>query len=271
MPELPEVETIALGLARELQGARIDCVEVLHPCAVDGDPKRFAREVAGRTVTGVSRRGKALLLELDDGRFIGVHLRMTGRLVVEGPGAGPGRHTHLVMDLADGRRLLYSDTRKFGSCRLVPEGGLMRWPFYAKLGPEPLELPEEDFAALFKNKRARVKSLLLDQKVLAGVGNIYADESLFRAGVRPDAIAERISAARLRKLCRALKAVLAEAIEANGSSISDYVDSGGNAGAFQNDFRVYGRAGEPCRVCEKPLAKCKVAGRTTIYCGRCQT
>lgn len=270
MPELPEVETIARGLEAELAGSVIESAVVRHSCAVDGDHEEFARAVKGAKVSGVTRRGKVLLVHLGPDNVLAVHLRMTGRLVVEPGAARPGKHTHLVLELADGRRLMFSDTRKFGSCRFSATARLADWPFYAGLGPEPLEISPQDFQELFKGRRGRIKALILNQKIIAGIGNIYADESLFRAGIRPDARADAISAGRLEKLRQSLVEVLEEAIAANGSSISDYVDSGGNAGAFQNDFRVYGRAGEPCRVCGNLLAKCTVAGRTTTYCSRCQ-
>jgi formamidopyrimidine-DNA glycosylase len=270
MPELPEVETIARGLARELVGGVIDSVTVRHPCAVEGDPAGFAAALKGSRVTGVSRRGKVLLVNFGAELVMAVHLRMTGRLVVEPQGAEPGKHTHLVLDLADGRRLFYSDIRKFGSCRAGAPAGLNQWPFFRTLGPEPLEISAREFAGLFRGRKARIKAMLLDQKVIAGIGNIYADEALFRAGIRPDARAADISDKRLERLHASLVEVLNEAIAANGSSFSDYVDSGGNAGAFQNYFRVYGRAGEPCRICGTALSKCKVAGRSTTFCERCQ-
>ena len=270
MPELPEVETIARGLGREIEGAIIDSVEIRHVCAVEGEPGDFAGSLEGARVTGVSRRGKVLLVNFGPELVMAVHLRMTGRLVVEPAGAEPGKHTHLVMDLADGRRLFYSDTRKFGSCRAGAPARLNEWPFFKTLGPEPLEMSGKEFVELFKGKKARIKAMLLDQKIIAGIGNIYADEALFRAGIRPDARAADISEKRLKGLHASLVEVLSEAIAANGSSFSDYVDSGGNAGAFQNYFRVYGRAGEPCRICGNVLSKCKVAGRSTTFCERCQ-
>lgn len=270
MPELPEVETIAQGLGREIAGAEIESVEVLHPCAVDGAPEDFARRLAGARINGVSRRGKVLIIHLGPDLVMAVHLRMTGRLVIARDDVAPGKHTHLVIRLSDGRKLLYSDVRKFGSCRAVSPRELSKWAFYSTLGPEPLEISDQEFAGLMEGGKARIKSLLLDQKRLAGVGNIYADESLFRAGLRPDARAGDISGERLKRLHKCLVEVLTEAIAANGSSISDYVDSGGNAGSFQNDFRVYGRAGEPCKICGTSLSKCKVAGRSTTFCSRCQ-
>jgi formamidopyrimidine-DNA glycosylase len=279
MPELPEVETIARGLRADLCGARVAAGALLWPGVLESghgalDGAAFPEAVAGGRIDAVWRRGKVLLLDLGGpGRaplHLAFHLRMTGRLTVEPGDAGPTRHTRLLLDLADGRRLFFADARKFGRCRAMSPEALGRWPFFAALGPEPLELDARAFAALLAGRRARIKALLLDQSVLAGVGNIYADESLFRAGIHPADTAAALGPARLERLHGALVRVLAEAIAANGSSISDYVNAHGDAGAFQNDFRVYGRRGCPCRVCSAPLVRTAVAGRTTTFCPHCQ-
>jgi formamidopyrimidine-DNA glycosylase len=291
MPELPEVETIARGLREDLCGARVAAGALLWPGVLEADHgaldgPAFLRAVAGARIDAVWRRGKVLLLDLAGTGgaphaapgvtpgaaplHLAFHLRMTGRLTVEPGGTAPGVHTRLLLDLADGRRLFFADARKFGRCRAMASEALGRWPFFAALGPEPLELDAPAFAALLAGRRARIKALLLDQSVLAGVGNIYADESLFRAGIHPADTAAAIGPARLERLHGALAAVLREAIAANGSSISDYVNAHGDAGAFQNDFRVYGRRGCPCRVCATPLARTTVAGRTTTFCPLCQ-
>lgn len=279
MPELPEVETVARTLARQFDGACFTAGHILWPGVLDADhgalpPDAFLAAVPDARVLGAWRRGKALIIDLAAPAHpllhLGVHLRMTGRLTVEPPGTAPRKHTHLVLDLADGRRLFYTDARKFGRVRAMPPAALPRWPFYAALGPEPLDIGPDAFADLFAGRRGRMKALLLDQHFLAGVGNIYADESLFRAGIRPDARADRVSRARRKRLYGELADVLREAIAANGSSIRNYVNAEGDAGAFQNDFRVYGRAGEPCRRCARPLIRCTVAGRTTVYCRTCQ-
>lgn len=279
MPELPEVETIARGLARALVGARVERAELLWPGVLDTDNgalsrRAFPAALPGAEVLRVWRRAKALLIDLRAPDFpllhLGFHLRMTGALTVEPPGAAPRKHTHIAFDLAGGERLFYTDPRKFGRCRAMAPEALARWPFFAALGPEPLEISGAEFAALFAGRRSRMKALLLDQKRIAGIGNIYADESLFRAGIRPDVAADRVSKARLARLHAALVDVLTEAIAANGSSISDYVDAHGDAGAFQNDFRVYGRGGQACRRCKATLKKGTIAGRTTVFCPKCQ-
>jgi len=197
------------------------------------------------------------------------HLRMTGRLFVYPQGTEPGPHTRVVFDLDDGRRLFFDDTRKFGQVRALCESELDDWNFWLELGPEPLEMTPEEFALRFSSRRA-VKALLLDQAVLAGVGNIYADESLFRAGIRPDARGCDIEAERLKALHRALVDVLLLSIRECGSSIRDYRTARGDVGAFQNSFFVYGRAGELCRICGTKLEAARVSGRATVFCPRCQ-
>lgn len=284
MPELPEVETIARVLAAELRGRRILAVELRRPASVADAPpalscEAFRERLPGRRVARVWRRGKLLVLDLvaEAGGLLhlAVRLGMSGRLWLAPPGAAPEKHTHVILTLDgegldEGPRLFFTDPRTFGSVRALTPEGLAAWPFFATLGPEPLEMTPGEFTARFAGRSGRIKALLLDQHVLAGVGNIYADESLFRAGVSPEARADTVSEARLRCLHAALAEVLREAIAANGSSIRDYRDAHGHAGAFQNAFRAYGRAGQPCLVCGAALTKTTVAGRTTTYCRKCQ-
>lgn len=197
------------------------------------------------------------------------HLRMTGRLFVFAGGVKPGPHTRAVFVLDDGRQIFFDDARKFGRVRAVSPSERARWKFWNEMGPEPLEMSGREFASRFFSARA-MKSLLLDQSVVAGVGNIYSDESLFRANIRPDAPGRNISRARLERLHACLKEVLLESIRDCGSSIRDYRTASGDVGAFQNRFQVYGRAGEACPRCGCPLRATRIAGRTTVYCPRCQ-
>lgn len=270
MPELPEVETIARGLAPEILGRRIVAAEVRYAGTVGGDARLFCARVAGREVLGVRRRGKMLLVDLDADLCLAVHLKMTGRLWVPPDRTPPDAHTHVVMDLSDGRSLHFRDVRKFGWCRCLTLDELAALPFLKTLGPEPFEMTADDFLARLQGRTGRIKALLLDQKVLAGVGNIYADEALFRAGIRPEARADEVSAPRLRRLFAAVVEVLEQGIRENGASISDYRDAKGDAGAFQNSFNVYGRGGQPCGVCGARLRAVTVAGRTSTYCPKCQ-
>lgn len=197
------------------------------------------------------------------------HLRMTGRVFVFDAGVPAGPHTRAVFTLDNGKRLFFDDVRKFGRIRCVSLPELPAWNFWNTLGPEPLELTGEAFASRFASVRP-VKTLLLDQSVVAGVGNIYACESLFRAGIRPGTPGRALSPSRLKTLHACLKEILLEAIRECGSSIRDYRTARGDAGAFQNHFRVYGRAGEPCLACGTTLHSVRIAGRTTVFCPRCQ-
>jgi formamidopyrimidine-DNA glycosylase len=268
MPELPEVETIARGLDRRLAGDRIDAVwiggkrEVLKSSA--GEMERVLR---GARIEGFRRVGKHIVGELETAAGAAqwvIHLGMTGRCVVCGPEVERARHTHLVAALESGRELRFVDPRRFGRLQVMPGGR------FAAPGDDPLAVGRERFVALFRGRRTPIKSALLNQSLLAGVGNIYADESLFRAGVRPRRMAAKVTRAELGRLYEALRAVLEEAIEAGGSSVSDYVDADGESGFFQLQHRVYRRTGEPCLVCGTGIQRVVVAGRSSHYCPKCQ-
>lgn len=280
MPELPEVETIARTLTPLVEGRRIVGVEVRHAGSVQVSSLPLGK-LTGRTIVGAGRRGKLVLIRLvpergaaEEPSALAVHLKMTGRLFVYPDGTEPGAHTRVVFGLEkpDGHpeQLFFDDVRKFGYLRLVSPASLQTWNFWNALGPEPLELSPADFRAVLEGRRGRIKAVLLDQTVLAGIGNIYADESLFRARIAPHSPTDRLTPRQIESLCRHLQDVLRESIEQCGSSIRDYRTARGDAGAFQNSFRVYGRAGQPCRKCGKPLATGKVAGRTTVWCEGCQ-
>ncbi|MDR1241729.1 MAG: bifunctional DNA-formamidopyrimidine glycosylase/DNA-(apurinic or apyrimidinic site) lyase [Deltaproteobacteria bacterium] len=280
MPELPEVETIARTLAPRVIGRYIGQFSLLSAKTLEaGLDLRPA--LRGAQVRAVRRRAKLLLLEAQggDGRLLvmGFHLKMTGRLFIRDPKAEAHKHTKIILDLfpcADcaevESRLFFDDVRTFGYCRLMRPGDLEAWAFWNRLGPEPLEHAPAELAARLQRHRGQIKNLLLDQSVIAGLGNIYADEALFRAGIKPDSKAEKIDPARLLLLGGHIQAVLREAIAACGSSIRDYRDADGNAGAFQNTFNVYGRAGQPCRKCGTILTGARIAGRGTSYCANCQ-
>lgn len=289
MPELPEVETVVRTLAPELEGRTIRKVTLCDVSVLEGTLPLEA--VCGGRLMTPGRRGKLLLLPLEfsahpgklrcsaceavesgagcDITGLGFHLKMSGRLFVHPEGTLPGKHTRLILDLDNGTRLFFDDARRFGYVRVLSPDSLATWPFWNRLGPEPLDMDGEAFAACFLGRRGTVKSLLLDQTVIAGCGNIYADEILFRAGIRPDA--QGLSRERLFLLHAALQEVLLESIEACGSSIRDYRTARGDAGAFQNKFRVYGRSGKVCMTCGTPLESCRIAGRTTVFCPHCQS
>jgi formamidopyrimidine-DNA glycosylase len=257
MPELPEVETVVRTLAPHLPGRRIVSAAFTSRFVTPGNRQQLAARLAGRTIQGIRRRGKFIVLALDRGTLT-IHLGMTGKLLLE---ASDSPHAHGTFVLDRGV-LTYHDPRQFG--RILWNADL------GKLGPEPLEITLENFAARLRRRNARVKSLLLNQRFLAGLGNIYVDESLAIAGIHPLAIASRLSAARAAALHQAMREVLTMAIEHGGSSISDYVDANGNRGWFQVLHRAYGREGEPCLACGTPIRKIIVAQRGTHYCPRCQ-
>jgi formamidopyrimidine-DNA glycosylase len=262
VPELPEVETVVRSIAplvgRCIVSADFRCRRVLR----GADPLAMAARIRGRGIAGVRRYGKFILLSLEGGGYLVIHLGMTGRLLLAGP---EGKHTHAVLTLDRGR-LLYDDSRQFGCIQFSEE-----FPErVAKLGPEPLEVPFADFAAALKRRKTRIKALLLNQNFLRGLGNIYADEALFRAGIHPLAVPSRLRKDRARRLHEAIIAVLTEAIAAGGSSISDYVDAQGRRGFFQFSHRVYQRTGEPCLVCGTPIRRVLVTQRSSHFCPQCQ-
>ncbi len=272
MPELPEVEVIRGQLERELRGARILSCEVLLPRLVRFPTALgYRRGVRGRTVHEVRRRGKYLLFALDGGRELVIHLGMTGSLLLVPRGGERPRHTHIVFHLEDGRDLLYVDPRTFGETALVRSGDYRPLPSLSRMGPEPLH---EDFtpASLEGALRGkcRVKAALMDQARLAGLGNIYADEALHRAGIHPLRRADTLRVEEVERLHAAIREVLAEALASGGSSVSDYVDLRGEKGGYQERHRVYRRAGEPCLSCGETIRRETVSGRGTYFCPCCQ-
>ena len=272
MPELPEVETVRRTLLEGgLAGLAIRDVRVLHPGAVRWpEPARFAAELRGRRIDGVSRRGKFLLLDLG-GRTLACHLRMTGRLWLAAREDALPSHTHVVFELSDGRDLRFRDVRRFGGFSLLEADGAMAPELLARLGPEPEDLTPAALAqACARRPRSTVKALLLDQSVVAGLGNIYADEALHRARVHPARTCGSLSEKERGAVLRALRAVLRDALRHRGTTFLDFRDGAGEPGAFQDFLRVYRREGLPCRRCGTPIQKTRVAGRGTHLCPRCQ-
>jgi formamidopyrimidine-DNA glycosylase len=268
MPELPEVETIANGLHKRVAGDRIESIWVGNkPEPLKSSAIEISRALEGAHIERVRRVGKHIVFDLQrdeaPARQWIVHLGMTGRMLVAAAETEVPSHTHLVAKLASGRELRFVDPRRFGRLEV-------RESDFTGPGHEPLQITVEDFARLFHGSKAPVKAALLNQKLLHGVGNIYADESLFRARIRPRRRANTLTQPELRKLHAALQKVLKAAIAAGGSSISDYVDADGEAGYFQIQHRAYGREGKPCMVCKTPIKKIVLAGRGTHYCPKCQ-
>lgn len=267
MPELPEVETIARGLHTLVHGKRIASHRVLTKSVLRaGDPSRLD----GQAILRVHRRAKLLLLDLEGGSLLAFHLKMTGRVWLAGPDRNLPRHAHLVLELAEGDRIVFEDQRRFGFWGIFEPEDLDGWKFFRSLGPEPLETSAEELAQCIGARRAGVKGLLLDQRVLAGIGNIYADESLFAARIHPASIASNIPRPRRVTLFTELRRILLDAIEAGGSTISDFRNAYGKGGIFQEHFNVYGKRNRPCPACGRPLTTSQIAGRTSTHCPDCQ-
>jgi formamidopyrimidine-DNA glycosylase len=268
MPELPEVETIRAQLAPRLEGRELVRVEILDPRLTrPHDLFEVAEELEGDRVVEVGRRGKYLLLRLASGRGLLVHLRMTGSF-----GFAPSSHERAVVELDDGSLLVYRDVRRFGTWLVLEDAELD--PYLAeKNGPEPLgpRFTTAWLAAQLARRRAPLKAVLLDQRVVAGLGNIYADEALWRARLSPLRPASSVTAEESRRLQRAIRATLRTGIARQGSTLTDYRTPEGSAGAMQEEFRVYGRDRLPCPRCRTPIAKTRVGGRGTWYCPRCQS
>jgi len=273
MPELPEVETVRRGLVDLIgRAARIDTVELRRRDLRRPVPGALPQRLAGRGITSIDRRGKFLLWRLDDGGVLINHLGMSGSWRSSGPDE-ERVHDHCIVHLADGRRLTYHDPRRFGLLDYRRAERLWQHPFLHKLGPEPLAA--DAFTPAWLHARcagstAPIKNRLMDASVVVGVGNIYACESLHRAGIRPQRQAGRISRERLAALQQAVVAVLREAIDAGGSTIRDFRQAGGSDGYFQHRFLVYGRAGQRCKNCGATLKNTPIAGRPTVWCTRCQ-
>jgi len=270
VPELPEVETIARGLANAVVGKTIASVAVtMRKIAVAPDGEVFEQSLAGDTIAAVGRRGKYVVFELASGRRLTVHLRMTGRLIVQPPGRlEPYPYTHIRLAFADGSALSFADVRQFGRMRLLAAGD----PWDADGGVEPLSkgFTREAFVSMLDGRRTPIKAFLLDQSRIAGVGNIYACEALWEAGIRPSRPAHKVSRPARRRLHGAVQSVLHRAIEARGTSVDDYVDAQGLEGGFQNQLAVYGRLGQPCPRCGKPIVRTVIGQRGTWWCRGCQ-
>jgi formamidopyrimidine-DNA glycosylase len=281
MPELPEVETVARGLHQRIAGDTVESVWLGEkPEPLRSSAAEIADVLEGSRILQVRRVGKHIVFDLErisrrkrnlvqHGQWI-VHLGMTGRLQVTTPETELAKHTHAVVKLASGRELRFVDPRRFGRLavvRLDTRGGEQG---FAAPGDEPLISESERFISLFRGRKTPIKSALLNQKLLSGVGNIYADEALFRSGIRPRRRASSLTREQLRKLHAAVQEVLREAIALGGSSVSDYVNADGEEGFFQLQHRVYGREGQPCLVCRAPIKRLVIAGRSSHYCSRCQ-
>tara|TARA_S200000501_G_scaffold289525_1_gene274371 strand:- start:2966 stop:3820 length:855 start_codon:yes stop_codon:yes gene_type:complete len=283
MPELPEVETVGRGLANAVLGAVIETVDQRRPDLRWPMPADLPARLAGRRWAEITRRGKYLLVSLDDGQVMLLHLGMSGRMVILKPGhnnAPPAKHDHVIFDFTDGHRVIFIDPRRFGALLMEPSAAAMAaHPLIVAMGPEPFD-PAFDAAALsaaLKGRKSPIKTVLLDQKVVAGLGNIYVCEALYLAGISPTRLAHTVAGKRAERLVPAIRSVLEDAIRAGGSTLRDYVQASGELGYFQKQFSVYDREGHPCPRCsvddpDNPpmIMRMVQSNRSTFYCGRCQ-
>jgi formamidopyrimidine-DNA glycosylase len=266
MPELPEVETVVRTLAPHLVGQRISSIRHLRSDIVEPRDADLATLLKNRHVTAIQRRGKKILIRLDSGATLCIHLGMTGRLTVE-PSTEPIKpHTHLIAALSGQSQLRFVDPRRFGGIWWLCNGE----PHDTNLGPEPLKIRPAQLAQRLSKTRRTIKTTLLDQRLVAGIGNIYADESLFRSRIHPTIPANRLTREQILRLNRAIKLILRRAINHRGSSLRDYVDADGEEGGFQLLHRVYAREGQPCVCCKTPIKRIVLGGRSTHFCPRCQ-
>ena len=270
MPELPEVETTVRGLARYLEGARIERLTLNRADLRRPFPEGLVQAMTGAEVTGLGRRAKYGLIHTGRGGTFVFHLGMSGRWRIEPDELG--KHDHLVIETTSGHVLSLCDPRRFGSVDLIETDQLDAWPTFAALGPEPLS---DDFSSgqlksALAGRSAAIKLMLLDQRIVAGLGNIYVCEALFRAGIDPRKAAGKVSLAALDRLVAAVKTVLTEAIEAGGSSLRDYAQPSGELGYFSKRFDVYDREGQPCVRDGAPILRIVQGGRSTWYCAKCQ-
>jgi formamidopyrimidine-DNA glycosylase len=273
MPELPEVQTVMTTLQPRLLGLRIERVDVfLEKIIKSPYPQEFVACLEGRSITGLGRRGKYLLLELDGTHLLAVHLRMTGRLVYSSSGTPRDKHTHLVFYLNNGDELHYHDLRKFGTMNLMPIDDFAAFCAQKNLGPDALDpdLTDDLFEKRLQGRRGQIKKLLLDQSLVTGIGNIYANEILWMARIHPERTVESLTSADMDELCRAMRAVLQDAVARRGTTLRDYVDGEGNPGSFQSQLAVHGREGEPCPECGKEIVRLKIGGRSSFVCSGCQ-
>lgn len=269
MPELPEVETVCRQLDERLSGKAILELRVLAGGKLLPSADVVAQTVRTKSVRRVYRRAKLIIIELSDDSSLVVHLKMTGRLVFESATEPAGKHDRAHFVFTSGNdRLTWADVRRFGYIKAMTQDDLTA--LFADYGPEPLELSPEELAMHLPKRKTSIKALLLNQEIISGVGNIYADEAFHRAGIRPGRRAHTLTAADRVRLATHLQDILRESIAQRGTSANDYVDTTGGRGGFLSLLRVYGRAGEPCLACATPLSASRVAGRGTVFCARCQ-
>jgi len=271
MPELPEVETIVRGLQKTVVGKRIKDVKIIFPGIVKQDTKKFRKNVEKAKIIRVRRQGKYILIDLSNGNTILAHLGMTGNFLLVKSSSPLNKHDHLIVRFYENNKeLRYNDQRKFGKIKSFPTSKEESVSELKKLGPESLNISYFDFVNLFQKRKGRIKSALLNQQIIAGLGNIYADESLFEAKIHPEQKAEKLSPPKLEELRQAIQKILKKAIKAGGSSIENYYNINGEIGSFQLQHKVYGREGLSCKRCGTKIKRIKISQRSSYFCPKCQ-
>jgi len=271
MPELPEVETIVRDLSPKISGLTIDSFKLLFPPLLRNKDLYPLHKIKGKRVLDVCRRGKMILINCQDDASLLFHLKMTGRLIFCSRITPRDKHTHFFLRFeGQENELRFRDIRKFGFLRCLRTSEVHLTKELRLLGPEPLKIDSSSFDNLFSGRKARIKTLLLDQRFIAGIGNIYADEILFRALIHPSTSASQLDHNQRKKLWEAMGVVLNQAIQQRGTSVQDFADSEGRRGSFQNFLQVYGREGLPCRACGERIERLRLSGRSTFFCPRCQ-
>jgi len=271
MPELPEVETVVRGLRKTITGKTLSDVTCRYPKINRDNPRNWKKTLNGRKFLTVNRRGKNILIDLSGGMTLWVHLKMTGHFHLTDPATPPGRHDLVLFGLkGQNRQLRYQDTRRFGRIRLFPTKTVMAQKGLTDLGPEPLEIERKDFMSLMSGSRRMIKPALLDQRFLAGLGNIYTDESLFRAKIHPRRKTDSISIRKINVLHETIQEILSMAIDNMGTTVDTYAGINGEFGGFQAYLKAYGRTGKPCLRCGTSIRREVIGSRSTHYCPRCQ-
>ena len=275
MPELPEVETVRRGLAPAMEGYVLVRVQMYRPNLRYPFPDGFGQRLIGKTVKSIGRRAKFLLITLDDGTVLITHLGMSGSFrIYEATPPPLDKHDHVVFNVSNGFEIRFNDPRRFGFMDLITKDEIAKYPMLSKIGPEPVHpgLSGPELIERLKGKSASIKATLLDQSVIAGIGNIYASESLFLAGISPKRKASSVQGKQAEKLAKAINEVLLKAIEVGGSSLNDHRQTSGELGYFQHSFKVYGQVGKPCSFCGPDflIKKTIQSGRSSFFCSRCQ-
>lgn len=273
MPELPEVETVKRTLTEQIVGRTVTGITIIQPSVIRCPaPAGFTQSIIGKKVQGIRRRGKYLILNLSDDYTMVVHLRMTGQFTVAERETPIKKHTHVIFDLDDGRHLRFWDQRRFGCIWLVTKGALDRIGGLMTLGPEPLEegFTIDILTKAVSNRQARIKGILLDQHVVAGIGNIYADEILYNSAIHPERTGASLTMDEIARLFTSIKYILAQGVEHRGTSFSDYVDGRGQKGSHQNYLKVYQQVGKICERCQAKIERIKQGGRSAYHCPGCQ-